>query len=190
MEMVSRLIISGIVSVSLLTVSSVGPVHAADMIDQLVACKAIKKDKRRLRCLDEAIADLGADSIVRESADGVEWSDLDQDARAAVEVDASPPSADDLFGSEDLSAVKRKKREEKPKSLQAIVVEIARNAQGRYVIVLENGQVWRQLKADNARLLVPKDLQNSPATIRRRSFGSFLFSFNANNRAVKVERLK
>ncbi len=113
--------------------------------------------------------------------------DIDeQDAVAA----SSPAAAE--FGAEDLapSREEKKEREKKPKTLRANIVEIALNARKRYVVVLDNGQVWRQLRADTARLLLPKDPSGAAVTVRRKRFGGYSLSLEGDNRSIRVERLK
>ena len=137
----------------------------------LLACKALEKDKKRLKCLDAVLSSIDEDTVLSDSSESVE---------------ANP---DDDFGAVDL-AKEREKKQKSPKVLTANLVEIARNNRGKYVIILDNGQIWRQLRADTSRLLIPRDESGQEVTIKRRSLGAHTFSFAKDKRSIRVERIK
>jgi hypothetical protein len=74
--------------------------------------------------------------------------------------------------------------------ISAGVTEYAMTPFGKFIVFLNNGQVWRQLDADTgvARFLKPAS-QNS-VTISRALLGSYSLKINDQNATFKVRRIK
>jgi hypothetical protein len=68
------------------------------------------------------------------------------------------------------------------------VREFSYNADDRLTLVLENGQVWRQIEGDRFNLKADPE---SPHKVRisRGAIGSFNLKVNDLNRTVKVRRI-
>ena len=145
--------------------------QADGLKSDLLACKALEKDKKRLKCLDAVLSSIDEGTVLSDASDNVEQN------------------PDDDFGAIDL-AKEREKTRKTPKVLTASLVEIARNNRGKYVIILDNGQIWRQLRADTSRLLIPRNESGQEVTIKRRSLGAHTFSFASDKRSIRVERIK
>ncbi len=137
----------------------------------LLACKSLEKDKERLKCLDAVLSSIDERTVLGEASESAQ------------------ERPDDEFGAVDL-AKEREKEKNSPKVMTASLVEIARNNRGKYVIILDNGQIWRQLRADTSRLLIPRDKSGQEVTIKRRSLGAHTFSFTKDKRSIRVERIK
>ena len=144
----SRVIIAALISAFVFagSVSAQPTTLKAD----LLACKSIDKKKKRLACLDSILFRLEPSSPVAVNGD------LDSSTKVAdseiVYGESKPPSEDE-FGKEDLLR-KTRAKDNSPKTLTANLVEIAQTKQGKYIIILDNGQVWRQLKADTDNCLL------------------------------------
>ena len=157
-----------------------GQALAQGLASSLMECRDISDNSDRLACFDAL-------------ASGLNASDVMADASAAV---APPPqpvlTPEERFGADDLPETEEEKRkEEKLKSLAASVVDIGRNGRGKYVVVLANGQVWRQLSADTSKLRIPKSgAEGLDVEIKRRSLGSHSLYLNGENRGIRVERIK
>ncbi|MEL7487892.1 MAG: hypothetical protein AAGJ87_11825 [Pseudomonadota bacterium] len=189
--------------------------HAAEddvLVSRLLACRDIAKNKKRLACLDDAIASLGVSGAPAAPGEAITQapsptapsrvvnapsdapSTLDAAPAPGPAIASAPPSPTvdpgDDFGSEDLRQPRRDKEENKPQALTAAVVEIAKNKRGKLIVILDNGQVWRQLKADTNKLLVPKDPAGETVIVRKRSLGSYQLGFERDRRRIKVERIK
>ena len=61
---------------------------------------------------------------------------------------------------------------------------------GRYVVELENGEVWRQLDSDDTPVAIPSDTTGLTATIKRTLFGAHKLTISGSGRAFKVSRVK
>lgn len=170
--------------------------QSPDLLQSLSECREINKGKKRLKCFDKAMLQLdaaGAAVALNNSAAGAAPDAALSGVKTQPQRTAETATyTDDDFAREDLPVERKKqrKKQDQNKTLNATAVEVARNKLGRYVIILENGQVWRQIKADTSKLLVPRNLADSPVIIKRRSFGSYQFSFQKDHRAIKVERIK
>ncbi len=148
---------------------------AQGLAPALIACRGIGDEADRLACFD-----------------GVA-SGLDADAPVAASVVAGDPalSAQEQFGIEDLVSTKeRKKRENRKAVLSARIVDIARNKRGKYVVILDNGQVWRQINADTDKLRVPKNVTGLGVEVKRKALGAHLLKLDNGNRTIRVERIK
>ncbi|MEO1244022.1 MAG: hypothetical protein AAFX54_19095 [Pseudomonadota bacterium] len=167
---------------AVVSVGFCGGAAAQSLAPGLIECRGIGDDSDRLACFDRLAGGLEAEKIAVEATDG----------EAAL---ASGPvlTPEERFGAEDLPETKEKQRKEreKIKSLAASVVDVGRNGRGKYVIILDNGQVWRQLSADTDKLRVPKSgAEGMGVTIKRKSFGGHVLSLNGDKRSIRVERIK
>ncbi len=62
---------------------------------------------------------------------------------------------------------------------------------GKYVLTLENGQVWRQIRGDSDKLSLPDDAgDNVMIIIKKGSFGSYILRTQSSKRTIRVERVK
>ena len=135
-----------IIAISLFAVSLSG--QAATQ--SLESCAAIENPVKRLACYDTLAGRLPADTG---KASGIAPSAVDPVApKADVIVPAAPavtptvpaveptPDAEAIFGLEH----KQKPEEERPDELQLKWTKKKKDAYGKWIIILENGQVWRQ----------------------------------------------
>lgn len=160
------------------------PTLAQDLTPSLLECRAIDDDDDRLDCFDGLVRNLNENSLI---ASG---SVSGPAAEAPPEVQLT---AEERFGMEDLPEIQKEKRKEKEKtkSITASVVDIARNGRGKFVVILENGQIWRQLNADTTKLRLPSGgAEGTTVEIKRKSFGAHSLKINGDNRSIKVERIK
>lgn len=160
-----------------------GGAAAQNLATGLVECRGISDNSDRLECFDQLANALDAENLpVSAFMEGGE------------DLPVEPVlTAEERFGSEDLpQTVERKRKErEKLKSLTAAVVDIGRNGRGKYVVILDNGQVWRQLNADTNRLRVPKaGAEGMSAEVKRKKLGGHSLYLNGDNRSIRVERIK
>ena len=160
--------------------AGIGGANAQDLATGLVQCREINDDDDRLDCFDNLARGLNAQSVV-----------------AAAPVPEAPPepelTEEERFGMDDLPKAQKEKREkrEKTKSITAQVLDIARNGRGKYVVILENGQIWRQLNADTTKLRVSsKGAEGATVEIKRKTFGGHSLRLDGDNRSIKVERIK
>lgn len=132
-------------------------------VKAVLDCRSIADGAQRLACYDAAVGKM-ADA----EASG-ELVSLDKAQRQAVRRDA--------FGLP-LASLRLFDRGEKPEALDHITVNIAeswRNVQGKWVIKLDTGAVWRQID-DNSLGKPPH--AGSTAEIRKGVLGSFFVNID------------
>lgn len=141
--------------------------------DDLAACRAISDDRGRLACYD-ALADALADAAPSPGATA---------PRLAT------PTATDLFGLDSSSAVAGLGAAAGINPLDelvATVTGVARAADGRLSVDLDNGQSWVQVDTRRATLSTGVEVR-----IRRAAFGSYLLSPTGDRRsALRVRRIR
>ncbi|HEY4943088.1 MAG TPA: hypothetical protein VII56_16785, partial [Rhizomicrobium sp.] len=74
-------------------------------------------------------------------------------------------------------------------SITAVVTDYSFNHYGRFLVILDNGQIWRQLASDTVKAHFGKDEKNT-VTISRGFIGSYNLTINDSSIVFKVERLK
>jgi hypothetical protein len=74
--------------------------------------------------------------------------------------------------------------------ISATVTEFAKNAYGKSIFILDNGQVWRQLDADTTEVSAPRKGGAMKVTIKKAMMGSFSLTVEGRNGIVKVRRIK
>ncbi|MEL6379693.1 MAG: hypothetical protein AAFQ29_07975 [Pseudomonadota bacterium] len=181
--------------------------QSPDLVSKLQTCKAIVDDSARLVCLDRALGALPAIADPNDQAHAVGTGEnrlptAQNGESPAVIGEARTPTVsggissgivsaqtpEDQFGSSDLS-----RRDAADKSLNKIEVavsEILLTRAGRYVIRLENGQEWRQLRADTKKLRFSGDASGEIAILQSKLFGSHSLRLAGSNRSIRVERRK
>ncbi len=160
-------------------------VARAQDLGEIMECKSIAEDLERLRCFDQrtepsssAVASAGGQSS------GAGQSSAVQVASGQAQ------SIDESFGAEDL-AREREKQDKTPKSLNAKLVGLRFTQSGRYVITLDNGQVWRQITGDTDQLRLPRATgEGIPIIIKKGMLGSHKLRPASSKRSIRVERIK
>jgi hypothetical protein len=75
--------------------------------------------------------------------------------------------------------------------MRAKLVGLRFTNSGRYIITLDNGQVWRQIQGDSEELRLPSVTgAGVPIIIREALFGSHKLRTEASKRTIRVERIK
>lgn len=75
-------------------------------------------------------------------------------------------------------------------SISSNVVELAKNAYGRSIFVLGNGQVWKQVDGDQTEVRDPRKGEAMTVSIEKGLLGSFSLRIEGRNGIVKVRRVK
>lgn len=137
----------------------------------LEACATIDDDAQRLGCYDrlagravQSSPSLGPSS--QSAAPGVPAAAAVGGGVAARPAVVADPVAD--FGLSDL-AIKQRAPDEWVGSISGRVTTVSILGNDRYVITLENGQVWEQTERNPRAILSPGD----SVTIKRAALGSF-----------------
>jgi hypothetical protein len=165
-----------------------GNAVAQNLMPGLLGCKNIDDDSDRLACFDGLVSGFDSPAAVA-AASNAEAVPSESQTVAPEPV----LTAVESFGAGDLVATQEKAGEErkKIKSLTASVIDIARNKRGQYIIILDNGQIWRQIRADTNKLRVPSaGAEGMSVVIKRKSLGAHALYLNGENRSIRVERIK
>lgn len=147
--------------------------NRAPVVQSVLACRAVADGAARLACYDKAVADMG---------DAEAKGDLvtiDREQRRAARRQAfglSLPS---------LAFLDRGEKAEEVDNMTAAVTGVSRTPDGKWVITVEGGAVWRQIDEN--------ELSNNPhagstARIRKGALGSFFMNID-REQAIRVHRI-
>lgn len=75
-------------------------------------------------------------------------------------------------------------------SITAGVTDYAINPFGKFIVFLDNGQVWRQEQGDADRAQFKKNPKDNKVTISRGFIGSYNMTLNDSDKVYKVTRVK
>ncbi|GAB4533747.1 MAG: hypothetical protein Kow00133_21470 [Amphiplicatus sp.] len=166
------------------------PAQTKDAVAEVLACRSIEDDAQRLACLDEAAAGLAA------AVSGAQASAAPaEDPAATFGFNRQEPvRTEDEFGAEDLpkqaaAPVEKEEEGRDIRELRARVLESGANPFGKAILVLENGQVWRQLDSDNVRLRIPRGVA-ATAIIKKSALGGYRMTVEPLGRTIRVRRVK
>lgn len=145
--------------------------------NRLAECVGLNDPQQRLSCFDTLAGDVASGS-------GQVVSNRDQQATIppASPIEDSVPSdrsAEDRFGLEHKDI-----NEALADELRTKVTEIYKNAMGKMLLILDNGQIWRQ--KDSKTLIIHK---GDSVRIERGVIGSFYLTANDKKR-ISVTRVR
>ncbi|TAA41000.1 hypothetical protein [Corallincola spongiicola] len=168
-------------------------VHAAPA--SLQQCAAISDDAQRLNCYDQLAARTQPDSpaAIAPAPDAQPLPAV-KPAEAVPAVgglagapDVPPvmveePTAEEKFGLEHKQVI----AEDAPEALTLRISKKKKNAYGKWVLTLENGQVWKQ--TDSTRFSFKN--KDGLVVITRGAVGSFFIGEPDRNKRVRAKRVK
>jgi len=126
----------------------------------------------------DALAEMARCSAIGEPAERLRCFD-----RASPRAKGAPiPKAED-FG-------KPPPRPPEVEQVIATVRELSMTGRGRAVFVLDNGQTWRQLEGDDAKVVEPPAGAVLKVTIARGAFGSYNLTIEGRNGLIRVRRIE
>lgn len=97
------------------------------------------------------------------------------------------------FGAENTAAVKARQESQKPKQIESItagVTEYAYTPFGKFIVFLDNGQVWRQIPGDSDHAYFARKASDNTVRLSRGLLGSYQLQINGSERVYKVTRIK
>lgn len=165
----------------------------------LQACTRISQDSERLACFDREVAALSGHAAAKAPAGGAAANPAAAAAATTAAADAhtggagagtaaAPLTPEQKLGlsGEGVRTLEAKQgiKTAKVKGLTAHITSVSRNASGRLVLTLDNGQVWRQAESRSTFEAGPGDV----ATISPGALGSFFLATNSHN-WTRVERI-
>lgn len=143
-----------------------------EIVDRLVACRAIADAAQRLSCFDTGVAALDA----AERAGDVVVVDREQVRETRRQ----------LFGFSlpSMPVFSRNEQVEQVENMTTTLSSARRLPDGKMLFTLENGSVWRQIDFDRYN---GSTRTGGAVNIRRAALGSYLLSVN-DARSVRVSR--
>ncbi|HTT85195.1 MAG TPA: hypothetical protein VMF67_17090 [Rhizomicrobium sp.] len=75
-------------------------------------------------------------------------------------------------------------------SITAGVSDVAYTPFGKFIVFLDNGQVWRQVEGDADHAIFRKPAKDNKVTIKRGFIGSYNLTLNDSDKMYKVTRVK
>ena len=156
---------------------------AAQVNDALVACAVEPDDAARLACYDNAVAGLSAEArAIGEKRAAATAVLVRQRAEAKAAADAK--AAKEAFGADRIN--RNLDHPEQLKELDAGVSEMLTAADGRAVLLLDNGQLWRQ----ESGVPLPPVRAGDHVKVERSRFGSYMLTLTKQNRSFNARRLR
>ena len=169
---------------------------ARDALSEITKCADIATPAERLQCFDTAVG--GAKTVLSAPAPAPVQQAAVEANKSSVETDkedeggilswfglSRPVTKQEDFG--------KPKPPPGPKEITEItsnVLEFAKNAFGRSLFILENGQVWKQIDGDMTEVKDPRSGETMQVTIETAMFGSYNLHVKGQNGFVKVRRVK
>ena len=166
----------------------------------VLACQAVKGSTARSRCFEAALPALSeafpeAVALAAERAKAARLAAAEQEKNefGLFERDreiASNEYEKEAFGSNDLPASALADEDDEVKSVEGVAVEVGKNNRGKWFVILENGQVWRQIDGDKSTPYIPRNAERLPVVIKKGLMGSYFIKVGNAKAAFKAERIK
>jgi len=181
-----------------LPVSGASVATREDVLEAIGRCATVTDDKARLACYDaltphvkDALATPPETLSHPPTADeqkswfGFDLGDLFGSAPAKQ-------TTPETFGADKVPAQKERETAaaEEIDRITARVTDVSFSLEGRFVVFLDNGQVWRQIQGDTEKAHFPTPANADTVTIRRGSLGSYNLTINDSVKVFKVTRAK
>ena len=180
-----------------------GPALAASsspLLRALDQCAGVTSDAARLACYDGLAPQVRAKVSGKPASQRTtalvkkrqqeSWFGFDLGGLfGSSPADQTKPSQ---FGADNLPVhvVKRNAKTQSIDSISAQLKDYAYNPFGKFIITLANGQIWKQLDADDAHAVFHKDPSANRVKITRGFLGSYNLYINGGYRVFKVRRLR
>ena len=153
-------------------------VSADAMSTKLLSCSAIDAPLERLACFDKIVT--GLSTSVTAPGPAAEAMQEPLPVATASQLESTDSAAgNQQFGQEHWES------QREGMQLEARVSAAYKNAYGKWVVTLDNGQVWKQLRSETIRISVDDNV-----LIERGLMNSFFFRLNDNDRQIKFSRVK
>jgi len=171
-----------------------------DVLEALGKCAAVADDKERLACYD-ALSPRVKDALATPPAElGREPTKEEQESWFGFDMGAlfgmgngAKQTTPQTFGSETTpqgQTAQETVTKEEIDSIAAGVTDYSFTPFGKFIVFLDNGQIWRQAPGDADRAHFQKDAKDNKVTISRGAFGSYNMQVNDGNEIYKVTRVK
>jgi uncharacterized protein YdeI (BOF family) len=165
---------------------------ARDALAKVAKCADIAAAVERLQCYDAAAGEAKTAMSAPVGAVPQQQASAEEDEGGVLEwfglADKKPVTKPEEFGRP--PAVVAASGPKEITEISSAVVELAKNAYGRSIFILDNGQVWKQIDGDTTEVRDPSKGETMKVTIEKAVFGSFSLSIEGRRGVVKVRRVK
>ncbi len=165
----------------------------AGLPEKLKACSAIADDAQRLSCYDQSVASLDAEAAKMATQRKALAETRAREAAAKAEADRKTAEAQaaqaktDAFGAVGLPDDKRPAaKTESIDELESTIDEIFYSPTKEIILVLENGQMWRQTDQSPVGAVRKGD----KVIIKKKTISGFRLSLVRQKRAIDVRRYR
>jgi hypothetical protein len=171
-----------------------------DLLEAVGHCAAIADDHARLACYD-AVAPRVKDALAVPPAalpnnrpptteEQRSWFGFDLGSLFGTTPAQQTTAAQ--FGNDKLPAT-HATEEAAPAEVDSItagVTDVAYTPFGKFIVFLDNGQVWRQIEGDSEHAIFRRPAKANRVAISRGFIGSYNLTLDGSNRMYKVTRVK
>lgn len=179
-----------LVTVSAFSITAAQAGSARDTLSAVAKCAEIPTTAERLQCYDAAAA--GAKALLAEAdkqAEAKQESEGGVLAWFGFAPEQKPVTKPEDFG---ISPAAQPKPDAPAEitEISAKVLEYAKNAHGKSLFILDNGQVWKQIDGDTTELFYRDSEGPMSIRIEKAIMGSFSLYIEGKTMKVKVRRVK
>ena len=181
-------------------VTTDGTGNGSNLLQELSQCATIADNNARLACYDrlsprvKQAAEAGLPATARrQPTEQEQKSWFGFDIGDLFGTSPKTQTTPEEFGSETTQKAKQERAEEEPKTIDSIsagVTDYAFTSLGKFVVFLDNGQVWKQLQSDSGAANFKKKPSDNTVTITRGFLGSYNLTLNDTGGLMKVTRVK
>jgi hypothetical protein len=187
-----------------LSAAPIVPVGAAapaqDLLEAMGKCAAVADDRARLACYD-AVSPAIKNALAappaalpgnRQPTAEEQRSWFGFDLKGLFGAAPSQQTTPQQFGNDKLPETHAEENAAAAAvdSISAGVTDFAYTPFGKFIVFLDNGQVWRQIEGDSGQAIFEKRAKENKVTISRGFIGSYNLSINGSARIFKVTRVK
>jgi len=171
-----------------------------DILEAMGRCAAIADDHARLACYD-GVSPRVKDALAtppaalpgnRPPSTEEQRSWFGFDLGSLFGASPAQQTTPQQFGSDKLPEIHAKEDTAAATvdSITAGVTDVAYTPFGKFIVFLDNGQVWRQIEGDSDHATFRKPAKVNKVTINRGFIGSYNLMINDSERVFKVTRVK
>ena len=176
------------------------PVAPQDVLEAIGRCAAVADNAARLSCYD-ALAPRVKDALAAppEALPGNRAPSTEEqrswfgfDLSSLFGSSPSQQTTPQQFGSDRLPSTHAEEQTAAAEvdSITAAVTDVAFTPFGRFIVFLDNGQVWRQIEGDTDHAIFKKPPKDNKVAISRGFIGSYNLTLNGSDKMYKVTRVK
>jgi hypothetical protein len=161
---------------------------ARDVLDAIAKCTEIATSADRLQCFDTAAsgAKTALAAPVQQTVAQTETAPAEEEGGVLSWFGLSRPNTKP----EDFGKPRVRTEPKEITELSAGVLEFAKNAYGRSIFILDNGQVWKQVDGDTTEVRDPSGGEQMKVTIETGMMGSYSLRVDGRRGIIKVRRVK